>query len=99
MPALDCVPERLRPFDVVVTVEIAAADCGGGELESPENETDNDGANYKLDTSYGRLGSEPGDSAGGSRHQSLNWCLSGKLTVGRSVRVVLADRSAWSCER
>jgi hypothetical protein len=61
---------------MVVTVEIAAADRGRCELKPPENETDDDGANYKLDTSDGRLGFKPGDFAGGSRHQSLNWRLS-----------------------
>jgi hypothetical protein len=60
---------------VVVTVEVAAADCRRSELKSPENETDNEGANYKLDTADGRLGFKPGDYAGGSRHQTLNWRL------------------------
>jgi hypothetical protein len=75
VPALDRFPERLGPFDVVVTVEIATADCRRGELKPPKNDTNDDGANYKLDTSDGRLGFKPGDSAGGSRHQSLNRCL------------------------
>jgi len=76
MTAPNRFPERLRPFDVVITVEIAAADCRRGELKLPENETDENDANYKLDTSDGRLEFKPGDCAGGSRHQSLNWCLS-----------------------
>ena len=72
MTALDRLPERLRPFDVVVTIEIAAANCGGRELKPPEEDTDDDGAGYKLNNLYGRPGFKLGGYAGRGRHQSLN---------------------------
>src|SRR6185369_5645333 len=67
MSALDRCPERLRPFDVVVAVEVATADRGGRELKSPKNKADDNGAGDKLKNSYARLGLKPG----GGCHQSL----------------------------
>src|SRR6185369_4879136 len=72
MSAFDRFPERLRPFDVVITVEIAAADGGGRELKPPEEDADDDGAGYKLNNLYGGLGFKLGGYAGRGRHQSLN---------------------------
>ena len=41
---LDRLPKRPRPFDVVITVEIATADRGCRPLKLPENDADSDGA-------------------------------------------------------
>ena len=81
MSALDSFPERSRPLDVIVTIKIAAADRGGRKLELPEKEADHNGADEKLDDSDGRLRLEPGEYAGGGRHQSFNrfFCVSSQL--------------------
>ncbi len=46
-------PKRARPFDVIVTVKITAADCRSRELKLPEEDADGDGARYKLDDANG----------------------------------------------
>jgi hypothetical protein len=79
MSALDRFPERLRPFDVVVTVEIAAADRGGRELEPPEKEADDESAGYKLSDLYGRPGFKLGGCAGRVPHQSLKLVFNSQL--------------------
>jgi hypothetical protein len=47
--SLNRLPKRAGPFDVVVTVEIAAADGVCGKLQLPEDDYDRDSAGYKLD--------------------------------------------------
>jgi hypothetical protein len=79
MTALDRLPERLRPFDVVVTVEIAAADRRRGKLEPPEKEADDEGAGYKLSDLYGRPGFKLGGCAGGVPHQWLKLVFNSQL--------------------
>src|ERR1043165_6525376 len=53
-------PKNSRPFDVVVTVEVAAADRVGGELKPPKNKRDRERADYKLNDSDGSFGVELG---------------------------------------
>ena len=41
----DRVPKNARPLNVVITVEVATADCRGRKLELPEDHSNGDDAN------------------------------------------------------
>ena len=71
----DRFPKRTAPFDVIVTVKIATADCGRRKLEFPKDKDYNDRPDRQLESSYEMSGSKRGEFVG-VLHQPFN-CTSG----------------------